>query len=249
MDSTDSASSTVRFPRIHRGPRHSIGSGGSREEGPQSPATCDPAANVSRPERCDCRLSRAGRPPAITPLGGSVPKVSSSANLTWCASSSCRIACSSFARPACPSWSAESAGQSQTHISRAGTMPDRSARLPECCPGEGNRPSGSEALAFPLRLRPRRMIGRGPVANRALSTDGTVIRRILGAPVPQLRTFENFETNKWRLLRTGRFVSVRSRLNWMYLQAVSGRLRSEEHTSELQSLRHLVCRLLLEEKK
>src|SRR5258705_5238397 len=32
--------------------------------------------------------------------------------------------------------------------------------------------------------------------------------------------------------------------------AVDGRLvRSEEHTSELQSLRHLVCRLLLEKKK
>src|SRR5262245_64039088 len=28
-----------------------------------------------------------------------------------------------------------------------------------------------------------------------------------------------------------------------------GRVRSEEHTSELQSLRHLVCRLLLEKKK
>src|SRR5262245_63032606 len=28
-----------------------------------------------------------------------------------------------------------------------------------------------------------------------------------------------------------------------------GRRRSEEHTSELQSLRHLVCRLLLETKK
>src|SRR5205814_10136457 len=28
-----------------------------------------------------------------------------------------------------------------------------------------------------------------------------------------------------------------------------GTLRSEEHTSELQSLRHLVCRLLLEKKK
>src|ERR1039458_10640578 len=27
------------------------------------------------------------------------------------------------------------------------------------------------------------------------------------------------------------------------------RLRSEEHTSEIQSLRHLVCRLLLEKKK
>src|SRR5258705_2427521 len=29
----------------------------------------------------------------------------------------------------------------------------------------------------------------------------------------------------------------------------AGQLRSEEHTSELQSLRHLVCRLLLEKKK
>src|SRR5258705_10140746 len=37
------------------------------------------------------------------------------------------------------------------------------------------------------------------------------------------------------------------------LAAVAGlgesRTRSEEHTSELQSLRHLVCRLLLEKKK
>src|SRR5258705_5845853 len=31
--------------------------------------------------------------------------------------------------------------------------------------------------------------------------------------------------------------------------AVPGQSRSEEHTSELQSLRHLVCRLLLEKKK
>src|ERR1035438_10579844 len=30
--------------------------------------------------------------------------------------------------------------------------------------------------------------------------------------------------------------------------SVRGRSRSEEHTSELQSLRHLVCRLLLEKK-
>src|SRR5947199_6172447 len=30
---------------------------------------------------------------------------------------------------------------------------------------------------------------------------------------------------------------------------VRAHLRSEEHTSELQSLRHLVCRLLLEKKK
>src|SRR5258705_642941 len=31
--------------------------------------------------------------------------------------------------------------------------------------------------------------------------------------------------------------------------STSPRCRSEEHTSELQSLRHLVCRLLLEKKK
>src|SRR5436853_3367846 len=30
---------------------------------------------------------------------------------------------------------------------------------------------------------------------------------------------------------------------------LAAELRSEEHTSELQSLRHLVCRLLLEKKK
>src|SRR5262245_65327636 len=33
------------------------------------------------------------------------------------------------------------------------------------------------------------------------------------------------------------------------LRRENPRLRSEEHTSELQSLRHLVCRLLLEKKK
>src|SRR5947199_5274936 len=33
------------------------------------------------------------------------------------------------------------------------------------------------------------------------------------------------------------------------VRALAARKRSEEHTSELQSLRHLVCRLLLEKKK
>src|ERR1035441_10756109 len=35
----------------------------------------------------------------------------------------------------------------------------------------------------------------------------------------------------------------------MPLQGAFSKIRSEEHTSELQSLRHLVCRLLLEKKK
>src|SRR5258705_5832760 len=44
------------------------------------------------------------------------------------------------------------------------------------------------------------------------------------------------------LLETRRSrIPVRSRIHWSE--------RSEEHTSELQSLRHLVCRLLLEKKK
>src|SRR5258705_9901283 len=34
-----------------------------------------------------------------------------------------------------------------------------------------------------------------------------------------------------------------------FTQADNSKMRSEEHTSELQSLRHLVCRLLLEKKK
>src|SRR5207253_11212744 len=34
-----------------------------------------------------------------------------------------------------------------------------------------------------------------------------------------------------------------------FCEALGGRFRSEEHTSELQSRGHLVCRLLLEKKK
>src|SRR5262245_63184153 len=37
--------------------------------------------------------------------------------------------------------------------------------------------------------------------------------------------------------------------NQTALKDLNDGLRSEEHTSELQSLRHLVCRLLLEKKK
>src|SRR5262245_65149339 len=37
--------------------------------------------------------------------------------------------------------------------------------------------------------------------------------------------------------------------SWAAVRSYRSRPRSEEHTSELQSLRHLVCRLLLEKKK
>src|SRR5471030_2238961 len=39
------------------------------------------------------------------------------------------------------------------------------------------------------------------------------------------------------------------KLEWFLANDKISEIRSEEHTSELQSLRHLVCRLLLEKKK
>src|SRR5258705_9618843 len=44
-------------------------------------------------------------------------------------------------------------------------------------------------------------------------------------------------------------VSYRPLRGWLAAPRGSLPRRSEEHTSELQSLRHLVCRLLLEKKK
>src|ERR1039458_10800669 len=61
-----------------------------------------------------------------------------------------------------------------------------------------------------------------------------------------------------RLLFARRTSSAHPRHDWFGRHFACGRLagrpgtgggRSEEHTSELQSLRHLVCRLLLEKKK
>src|SRR5262245_13487678 len=44
-------------------------------------------------------------------------------------------------------------------------------------------------------------------------------------------------------------VSSRMNYRWVPIREDYRQFRSEEHTSELQSLRHLVCRLLLEKKK
>src|SRR5689334_23533503 len=49
--------------------------------------------------------------------------------------------------------------------------------------------------------------------------------------------------------RAGRIAANAAALGVPSLQVVRGRARSEEHTSELQSQFHLVCRLLLEKKK
>src|SRR5437899_11574852 len=49
-------------------------------------------------------------------------------------------------------------------------------------------------------------------------------------------------------LRLDRHALIPGLVN-LHTHAAMTLLRSEEHTSELQSLRHLVCRLLLEKKK
>src|SRR5215212_3043019 len=52
----------------------------------------------------------------------------------------------------------------------------------------------------------------------------------------------NTETPPWSL-------ATRAIISWISTVLPTPAPRSEEHTSELQSLRHLVCRLLLEKKK
>src|SRR5690625_6287726 len=64
--------------------------------------------------------------------------------------------------------------------------------------------------------------------------------------------FESWDKNKERLLHDFTFITA-ARGNEADVIALAGELgrlpRSEEHTSELQSRGHLVCRLLLEKKK
>src|SRR5258708_13963626 len=57
--------------------------------------------------------------------------------------------------------------------------------------------------------------------------------------LPRLIVPLEHTSNKWPLPRS----------RWSLVLATSGSRRSEEHTSELQSPDHLVCRLLLEKKK
>src|SRR5687768_18347890 len=57
---------------------------------------------------------------------------------------------------------------------------------------------------------------------------------------------------RWKAWCATEFISFSPRVQSMFAplnHGNSGVLRSEEHTSELQSRLHLVCRLLLEKKK
>src|SRR5437016_11643900 len=79
---------------------------------------------------------------------------------------------------------------------------------------------------FRSRGSRRRQAGRGPFAPAA----GRSSRPRVGATLPERTLIVSAQV--------GRNVAP-----------ATGKLRSEEHTSELQSLTNLVCRLLLEKKK
>src|ERR1039458_5685960 len=76
--------------------------------------------------------------------------------------------------------------------------------------------------------------------NRALSEQVRALQAQLGAPAPVLPTVEE------RLDIQQARVEEQAQTKVEASQKFP--IRSEEHTSELQSLRHLVCRLLLEKK-
>src|SRR5258705_1050530 len=73
---------------------------------------------------------------------------------------------------------------------------------------------------------------------------------ILGLAIPPLLVGHIAATrlNWWLLGTTIGYERIVAGL-WADPWAALRQCRSEEHTSELQSLRHLVCRLLLEKKK
>src|SRR3989441_3353789 len=65
-----------------------------------------------------------------------------------------------------------------------------------------------------------------------------------------MNAFAYFFSDKIALLSSGARPVSREELPRLYaVKPVAPRWRSEEHTSELQSLAYLVCRLLLEKKK
>src|SRR2546425_6360736 len=80
-------------------------------------------------------------------------------------------------------------------------------------------------------LFPYTTLFRSLERRRLLESVGTLCTEPLLEPIPR------YESSSWKLD------------DLVHPAACDDRLRSEEHTSELQSLAYLVCRLLLEQKK
>src|SRR3712207_7925102 len=88
------------------------------------------------------------------------------------------------------------------------------------------RPPRSTLFPYTTLFRSRWPIPRAPISSRRKRVSAPARRTVSGSPSS--------------LLKDPRVATV---------GAVAARMRSEEHTSELQSRQYLVCRLLLEKKK
>src|SRR2546422_4386280 len=85
-------------------------------------------------------------------------------------------------------------------------------------------------------------LGRTPAHRRALLRN--LVTALLEHEVVRTTDAKAKELRRWgdRVITLGKQGTLHARRR-------AGALRSEEHTSELQSRLHLVCRLLLEKKK
>src|SRR5256884_6562685 len=88
---------------------------------------------------------------------------------------------------------------------------------------------------------------QSPSARHTAAMDELVRQAVFGAP-------DEREQARWLIWEIGQQAGVRpASIHELYLARGRGEVppftRSEEHTSELQSRLHLVCRLLLEKKK
>src|SRR2546425_2711536 len=82
----------------------------------------------------------------------------------------------------------------------------------------------------------------------ALGVDAELARRLLHDML-LIRRFEEKAAEAYALGKVGGFLHLYIGEEAVAVGATSVLRRSEEHTSELQSLAYLVCRLLLEKKK
>ena len=109
---------------------------------------------------------------------------------------------------------------------------------------------GSDAAATPVPTASVSSTANATSQDSASTADSDYLREVLRAERSSLPIFQNFRTI------FGQTYPLREALIDALLTAGVGTpfiektaIRSEEHTSELQSRRNLVCRLLLEKKK
>src|SRR5205823_11431027 len=98
-----------------------------------------------------------------------------------------------------------------------------------------SRPEGLSDVSRPA-VRSRLLVAPVPRAERIEEDDGDARRRVGGAEPAPVRRAEEMRAE-------------REHVDVEQVEEERRLPRSEEHTSELQSLAYLVCRLLLEKKK